>query len=1321
MNQTIAHDHCLPGVAIPRRQKNGVLLLVVLSLLTLFMLLGTTYMVVTSRARATARAFARAVESSHSAQSAAGRRFVDEAFLAVARGPSNHEDANANGVLDNGEDQNSNNLLDPIGFPAGEDLLGDKFGFASRSTSQSNRLVLNGKLTAPSALSGVAGQAMQPMLVFVPVKAPLSVGPEQLTGRVITFTLPDLTWSTRILRAQGTGGQTTTGFVISLAPVAGCRGVTFSDLNAAVTRAAATTSADFIVNTREFVGDPNATAASGVIKDTNEPYDGFDTANPFLAQIVQSPAYSPTSSSSAIGTVTCARASYQTASPSATNQPPVDNDGDGVFDSFWLDFGFPVIRDSNGTACKPRVAVLVVDLDGRMNVNAHGSQTASATLQNGPNFTWPSTAPQLPASLSAAQFSALPLGSGYGPPEVRLGDIFRLSGNSAAAGTAFDRLLSGTKQAIDPNNLQQPYAGAKRPLVTATNAWGRYGDAGTDPRPGVTGTDDALSVIQDQQRARTTDGNAARRRSLCNDWRMNTTLPNWQADPDDFTSPPDLSGRMKAFADRQAAGDGVVARMRYAKPVVSGSHWWQGDATDDPYEVRLDGRAAADGTFAPDELERVMRFYDWDAAQLPSRLAALLGPDAERLRLLLTTESWDTTAIVGTARDKIEDALAKTAATAWAEVFAPELIGGRKIDINRPVQTAAEKQLLCRQLYTLLWALTASSDTKSMAQWAVNVVDFRDADSTMTRFAYDKDPTNGWTPGTDVVWGAERPDLLINEALAWQSDAGADGGVYVSLHHPWSSKAIDGNQFTPAGANTDTPAWSDPDAVDPALDAATPKNVLNLDARGGGDKDSPVWRLRFDNRIVRLDAPPKDQAGTAEFWSKPANNNPGVNRQVPPDGSVCVFSESKKPAAAVGAVDLDTAFPPAAQLKVDMQGSSAASLTPGDVTSVTIILERLADPTQKFVAGTNDYVEVDRAASLKVADRTLNPITKQPLEAYVKKVRKIDSSAPGTFWKRIYDVEDAGDPTTSITLDKPKASPRVACMPWLNRPYISVAELALVPPWDSATLLDQYSGFTGNGMLGKLASIIIPNQQAEFLANLFETMTVPSRFAGIATTVDEYPAGQNPFQVSTSKADCDPGLDKLPIDQLTAYREPGRVNLNTVSDQRVWEAAVLRGPRPDGTSTVANAALEWSTSNLGRPGDPSQSSMAKPVISTLQMLALKGDATSPTMVADTADPGPDPAANPQFQYLTATRLANVATTRSHVFAVWVTVGFFQWDEVSRKYITDANNNPLEVGADTGTSQRHRGFYIFDRSIPVGYETGKDNNVRDAILLRRIIQ
>ena len=67
-----------------------------------------------------------------------------------------------------------------------------------------------------------------------------------------------------------------------------------------------------------------------------------------------------------------------------------------------------------------------------------------------------------------------------------------------------------------------------------------------------------------------------------------------------------------------------------------------------------------------------------------------------------------------------------------------------------------------------------------MAQWAVNVVDFRDADSIHTQFVYDPTPfdAQGWNPTTDAsgnplpaasiafVWGAERPELLLTETLA---------------------------------------------------------------------------------------------------------------------------------------------------------------------------------------------------------------------------------------------------------------------------------------------------------------------------------------------------------------------------------------------------------------------------------------------------------------------------------------------------------------------------------------------------------------------------
>ena len=68
------------------------------------------------------------------------------------------------------------------------------------------------------------------------------------------------------------------------------------------------------------------------------------------------------------------------------------------------------------------------------------------------------------------------------------------------------------------------------------------------------------------------------------------------------------------------------------------------------------------------------------------------------------------------------------------------------------------------------------------------------------------------------------------------------------------------------------------------------------------------------------------------------------------------------------------------------------------------------------------------------------------------------------------------------------------------------------------------------------------------------------------------------------------------------------------------------------------------------------------------------------------------------------QMENLVTVRSNVFAVWITVGYFN-----------------SSGNEVSPIERNRGFYIVDRSIPVAYERGKDHNVRDAILLRRIIQ
>ena len=63
----------------------------------------------------------------------------------------------------------------------------------------------------------------------------------------------------------------------------------------------------------------------------------------------------------------------------ATAHWDVDNDGDGVPDSVWVDLGLPVRYTTDGRAYKPLFAILCLDMDGRLNLNAHGSLRADAS------------------------------------------------------------------------------------------------------------------------------------------------------------------------------------------------------------------------------------------------------------------------------------------------------------------------------------------------------------------------------------------------------------------------------------------------------------------------------------------------------------------------------------------------------------------------------------------------------------------------------------------------------------------------------------------------------------------------------------------------------------------------------------------------------------------------------------------------------------------------------------------------------------------------------------------------------------------------------
>jgi hypothetical protein len=124
-----------------------------------------------------------------------------------------------------------------------------------------------------------------------------------------------------------------------------------------------------------------------------------------------------------------------------------------------------------------------------------------------------------------------------------------------------------------------------------------------------------------------------------------------------------------------------------------------------------------------------------------------------------------------------------------------------------------------------------------------------------------------------------------------------------------------------------------------------------------------------------------------------------------------------------------------------------------------------------------------------------------------------------------------------------------------------------------------------------------------------------------------------------------------------------------------------------------------------------------------------------TLDADTNGPlGQNTAAynnadrNPYFRYQPLAKLANNLTTRSNVYAIWVTVGYFEVTPISqgggtpsRTTHPDSFSLGAELGSDTGEIVRHRAFFILDRSIPVAFQRGEDHNVQHAIRVKRIIE
>jgi hypothetical protein len=544
----------------------------------------------------------------------------------------------------------------------------------------------------------------------------------------------------------------------------------------------------------------------------------------------------------------------------------VDNDNDGVRDSVWIDVGMDPVQ-IDGVECQPLVAMMIVDLDSRVNLNAHGSLAESIHGSSpvevsgtaGSGFEYAGTIPSGTSTVAPAGAS-LPAGMGWGVADINPGYLFGATDLDRVSVTLKGSVM--TFKSPPGNNVSIP----------AIKAEGRYGDSANGagllaPAPGRLGVAD--SAID------SADGTPPR----------DAHVPNLYGSPNtdnlisSLGSPIDPRGITKIGLDR--FGQPLMSRFTS----LTGTSPWEGDRIDDPYDISL-GRLAPrtgwdfdpyvsdnpstiqDNLFAPSQLERLLRIFESDSEDNSPRLLSLLGPAAETARMTVTTESWDSTAVC-VPLDRLRPLLELTDQN---DKTKPSLISwdlqmGLRMDVNRPfgdgidnsqpatpgfavsdepgeftaevsanafglngttfaqqaltngrdadgdgvvdaVDQSLARQLFARHLYVLARTLVPTLAPKEAAQWAVNVVDFRDPDSIITRFQFDpaSPASKGWNPQSadDVVWGCERPELLITEALAWRNieekktpeqtfqyrDIGT-GGLVIELYHPWTGRCIE--------------------------------------------------------------------------------------------------------------------------------------------------------------------------------------------------------------------------------------------------------------------------------------------------------------------------------------------------------------------------------------------------------------------------------------------------------------------------------------------------------------------------------------------------
>ncbi|MDR1270318.1 MAG: hypothetical protein LBK82_12420 [Planctomycetaceae bacterium] len=332
-------------------------------------------------------------------------------------------------------------------------------------------------------------------------------------------------------------------------------------------------------------------------------------------------------------------------------------------------------------------------------------------------------------------------------------------------------------------------------------------------------------------------------------------------------------------------------------------------------------------------------------------------------------------------------------------------------------------------------------------------------------------------------------------------------------------------------------------------------------------------------------------------------------------------------------------------------------------------------------------------------------------------------------------------PNLTFTIRFFRGAPDTAFLhfPWHNAPLTNSYELMLIPAsspdrfgvefydnettnWvNTATAESLGSGLrysNPNGGLGPYLNFFGGDLN---LSRLFEYVRVPSKFGG---TIRGW--------VTDNSGNL--------IKPIYEMREPGKINLNTATAP-VWEAlqgSIARtnwheytNSNDDGLYALRHKeAIDNVYPSEFVPFRSPQATVLVPPLKTSgheNDLVQQNPANTTLLRTNLLEPEPD-ADNPYTALESYMRLSDMTTTRSNVFAVWMTIGYFEVEHFSSRinlinrysnlapYITtddtfkavypDGYVLGAEKGLNDGTVKRHRAFYLLDRSTPVGFRRGE---------------